>query len=203
MKHVLRLIILLGAIWLLVGCTLIERPPFPVTETIIDDELLPYYEVFLAEREKLGFIKPLPHIHIVFRDQLTNIDASAECTRSVHYDPTQKYVYERIIKVRRGYYDKIMARDGEEYHKGIEQLLLHELAHCFWVVEHYNKRYERIVQVYDPNTDEYIEHNVMCNHLMSPHANAHKGSRDYLCYTQHYDLYLQQLHDIMSIEEPI
>ena len=46
------------------GCQIVEKPDPPLSETTIDDELLPYYETFLNEREKLGHIVPLPHIKI-------------------------------------------------------------------------------------------------------------------------------------------
>ena len=193
MKRLL-LIFLIGV--LSSGCSIIERPDFPPDETHIDDELLPYYETFLDEREKMGFTEPLPHITIRLGE--LNMSWRGVCKWAKELNYGNNHVSQREVVINKKHYDDVMAQDGEGYHKGIEVVLFHELAHCFWQAKHYEKEYPRIVKVYEPETDEYVNYKVMCRDLMHTTGGSYKGSRDYLCYTQHFDLYQEQLHAIMS-----
>ena len=201
MKNLLQLIILLAASWLLVGCSIIERPPFPMTESNIDPELMPYYEAFQDERLKLGFTLPLPHIDIVFADPVIN-GWRGHCYIEKEIGYGNNYVHTRIVYIDRKQYDKVMNRDGEGYHKGIEMLVFHELAHCFWEIGHTDNEYIKWKEVYDPETEAYVHRKVTCRDLMNSYATTYKISDDYWCYTQHYDLYRRQLHAIMSIGKP-
>ena len=81
-------------------------------------------------------------------------------------------------------------------------LIFHELAHCFWEVGHTDHKYLKWREVYDPEIDEYVYKKVTCRDLMHAYASAYKRTNDYWCYTHHFDLYLQQLHAIMSIGKP-
>ena len=90
-----------------------------------------------------------------------------------------------------------MKQDGEGYHKGIEMLVFHEIAHCFQEAEHSDKLYPRTIQVDDDDEQE-----VMCRDIMYYKGSSYRGTRDYYCYTQHFDLYQQQLYDIMITSNP-
>ena len=194
MKTKLLLIILLGV--LSSGCQIMERSQFPMDETHIDDELMPYYETFLKVREDLGFVEPLPHITI----KLEVIDRTwrGVCYLDKELNDGNNYAIRREVIIDKDHYNNVMDRDGEGYHKGIEMLMFHELAHCFWEIEHANKIYPRTIKIYDHETAEDVYDEVMCRDLMHYAGRTYKGERDYLCYTQHYDLYLGQLRAIMK-----
>ena len=192
MKTKLLLIILLGI--LSSGCQIIERDPFGQTESSIDDVLMPYYEAFLDEREKLGFVDPLPHLNIVLGE--TIITARGNCKVDYTEKGDNRYITKRTVTIRQDHYERVMKQDGEGYHKGIEMLVFHEIAHCFWEAPHSDKQYPRTIQI-----DDY-EQDVMCRDLMHYKGSSSKGSLDYMCYTQHFDLYQQQLYDIMITSNP-
>ena len=190
----LLLIMLIGV--LSSGCQIIERDPFGQTESSIDDELLPYYEAFLDEREKLGFTTPLPDINIIFGDNLESKTWRGQCAVNYTEKDDKRYITERTITIRQDHYERVMKQDGEGYHKGIEMLVFHEIAHCFWEAEHSDKLYPRTIQVDDD------EQEVMCRDIMYYKGSSYRGTRDYYCYTQHFDLYQQQLYDIMITSNP-
>ena len=194
MKTKLLLIILLGI--LSSGCQIIERGPLWQTESNIDNELLPYYEAFLDEREKLGFVEELPHINIV----LEEVDKNWRGKCAVAYAETneKRYITDRTISISQRHYDNVIKRDGKDYHKGIEMLIFHEIAHCFWEAPHVDKEYPRTVKIYDHETAGDVYDEIICRDLMHYKGITYRGTRDYLCYTQHYDLYKEQLYAIMS-----
>ena len=187
----LLLIMLIGV--LSSGCQIIDRGPLWQTESNIDDELLPYYEAFLDEREKLGFVEELPHINIIFGELAEYPLARGACNVQGRADNTSIHITSRTVIIKRNDYENVMKQDGEGYHKGIEMLMFHELAHCFWRVKHFDKEYPRTVKIAE---DVYEE--VICRDLMHHTSSSYKGTKDYLCYTQHFDLYQEQLRAIMS-----
>ena len=190
MKSKLLLILFIGI--MSSGCQIIERAPFPQSESHIDDELMPYYEAFLNVREDLGFTEQLPHINIVLRENLGSVSWRGQCNLFDTTTDGKRYVTDRTILISQKHYDKVMRIDGEGYHKGIEMLVFHELAHCFWAAEHSDKTYPRTIQI-----DDYPQ-DVTCRDLMYYTGSSYRGALDYLCYTQHFDLYQEQLHAIMS-----
>ena len=204
MKTKLLLVLIISLGMLSSGCQIIPRSPFRQAESIIDPELMPYYEKFVEIREELGFVTPLPHINIIFdQPNSGNEGTVGECGYERWNDGERTYTYLRTVRIKPEYYDTLMTRDGEGYHKGIERLVFHELVHCFWLVGHFEKEYSRVIKrSHSLYPSISVTEIVKCKDLMHPSASGSKGTDSYLCYTQHFDLYLEQLHAIMSITDP-
>ena len=195
----LTFIILLGI--LSSGCTIMESNINKIqTQSNIDPELQPYYDEFKRIRMKLGFDSPLPPIDIEL-NEVDNDNWKGQCN-TIYWEDSTVIIARKVI-ISREVYDKSMNEVDTDYHKGIEQLMFHEFAHCFWDIDHNEKKYPRVITY---TFDEIVgggtaQHEVLCPDLMYPSGSWSSQSVSYLCYTQHYDLYLEQLYDIMLLDD--